>query len=145
MVNHYYDDNPGISKEDLPPDDFHKKISGVRYTSAAPGLGTFGSKTFVVGSNQFAYKYSEGKSIEEFSKYIRDTYGAHYKGENNIQAFDIWEARTGDPTEVHSCTGMKYLFRYGKKYGYNRDDILKTMHYCLMLLHYHDKFHKENK
>ena len=144
MVNHFYDDryyqalNLEDVRESCPPEDFKKVSYTVPLNSESWGTGG-------VSVPSFAYKYSEGKSIEEFSKYIRDTYGAHYKGENNIQAFDIWEARTGDPTEVHACTGMKYLFRYGKKHGYNRDDILKTMHYCLMLLHYHDKFHKENK
>ena len=33
---------------------------------------------------------------------------------------------------------MKYAQRYGKKNGYNRDDILKIIHYAIMLLHVHD-------
>jgi hypothetical protein len=33
---------------------------------------------------------------------------------------------------------MKYAQRYGKKNGYNRKDILKIIHYAIMLLHVHD-------
>ena len=89
------------------------------------------------------YKYEEDKSIQEFSAYIAGTYGEHYAGrENAVQAFDIWAACDDDPSPSHRNTAIKYLFRYGKKDGFNRKDLLKTMHYLLMLMHYHNKFHQ---
>jgi len=38
------------------------------------------------------------------------------------------------------CAGdvLKYAARYGKKKGYNREDILKALHYALLLLYRHD-------
>jgi hypothetical protein len=39
----------------------------------------------------------------------------------------------GDPSPTHRNTALKYLYRYGKKAGHNRKDILKTIHYCLLL------------
>jgi hypothetical protein len=33
---------------------------------------------------------------------------------------------------------MKYVQRYGKKAGRNRQDLLKVLHYALMLLYVHD-------
>jgi hypothetical protein len=88
------------------------------------------------------YKYSEDKSIAEFAKYIEGTYSEHYSGNDKIQAFDVWEALDTDPTPSHRNTALKYLYRYGKKAGHNRKDLLKTMHYILMLLHYHNKYHQ---
>ena len=38
---------------------------------------------------------------------------------------------------------MKYAQRYGKKNGHNRDDILKIIHYAIMLLHVHDTYIEE--
>jgi hypothetical protein len=89
------------------------------------------------------YKYSEDESIEEIAKYIAGTYGEHYAADNNIQAFDVWAALAegGDPSSSHRDTAIKYLYRYGRKGGFNRKDLLKTVHYCLMLLHYNKKFH----
>lgn len=41
---------------------------------------------------------------------------------------------------------MKYAQRYGKKDGFNRKDILKIIHYAVMLLHVHDNYiEQENK
>jgi hypothetical protein len=33
---------------------------------------------------------------------------------------------------------MKYAQRYGKKNGFNRADILKIIHYAIILLYVHD-------
>lgn len=45
------------------------------------------------------------------------------------------------------CRGniMKYLQRYGRKDGYNRKDIMKALHYCLIMLHVHDQEHPPEK
>ena len=32
-------------------------------------------------------------------------------------------------------TAIKYLARYGKKGGKNRKDIMKAMHYCVLMLY----------
>jgi len=36
---------------------------------------------------------------------------------------------------------MKYAQRYGKKNGFNRADILKIVHYAVILLYIHDTQH----
>lgn len=97
------------------------------------------------------YKFNEGVNIKEFSDWIDSTYGKdyHYVGENSIQAFDVWHSRGIDGAEAtHANTAIKYLMRYGKKHGYNRNDLLKAMHFILMLLYYNDlrcTDKKENK
>lgn len=88
------------------------------------------------------YKYAENKIIADFKSYIDKTYGQHYMTEEqNIECFDVWLA-LGDSMPTFRNTAIKYLWRYGKKKGSNKDDLMKVMHYAMMMLyvdHYKDK------
>lgn len=86
--------------------------------------------------NNIEYKFNEDQYLNEIKSYIDSTYTAHYSGK--YQATDmIIDAGHG----VGFCVGsiMKYAKRYGKKEGYNRKDILKIIHYGVILLSIHDK------
>lgn len=82
------------------------------------------------------FKYDEDKILEEVAAYLHSTYGQHYVGQNNIQANDIFLAN-----DLAECRGfwknsaIKYLLRYGKKKGLNRTDLLKAVHYAILLLY----------
>jgi len=89
-------------------------------------------------SQNIDYKYAEGKIIADFKQYIDNTYSAHYQTENNVQAFDAWIA-LDDATPTFRNTALKYLWRYGKKNGNNKDDLMKALHYTLMCL-YNDHY-----
>ena len=86
--------------------------------------------------NNIKYKYSENKIIEDFKKYIDETYTQHYKTDEKeeVQCFDAWIA-LGDSMPTFRNTALKYLWRYGKKNGLNKQDLFKTLHYVLMCLH----------
>ena len=91
-------------------------------------------------SGKNSYKYAENKIIADFVDYIDKTYEAHYMTENNVQCFDAWIA-LGDATPTFRNTALKYLWRYGKKNGNNKDDLMKTLHFTLLCLyndHYKD-------
>ena len=82
------------------------------------------------------YKFNENEYVDEIKKYIDSTYSGHYSGK--YQATDmIIDSGHG----MGFCIGsiMKYAKRYGKKEGHNRKDILKIIHYSIILLHIHDK------
>jgi Protein of unknwon function (DUF3310) len=82
------------------------------------------------------YKYSEDRILREMKEYIDKTYGQHYS-QNKFQASEfIMDSGHGEGF----CIGniMKYAQRYGKKNGYNRDDLMKVLHYAIMALHNHD-------
>jgi len=82
------------------------------------------------------YKYSEDRILKEIKEYIDKTYGQHYS-QNKFQASEfIMDSGHGEGF----CIGniMKYAQRYGKKNGYNRDDLMKVLHYAIMALHNHD-------
>lgn len=83
------------------------------------------------------YKFNEASLLQEFKEYVDKTYIQHYAGKNKIQALEgIIDAGHGEGFCIGSA--MKYLPRYGKKGGKNRDDIMKAMHFCLLMLHVHD-------
>ena len=85
------------------------------------------------------YKYDEDKLIEELKQYIDSTYTQHYaKGEIQTAEFVI-DAGHGDGYTIGNI--IKYAQRYGKKNGYERKDILKILHYGIMLLFIHEREH----
>ena len=40
---------------------------------------------------------------------------------------------------------IKYAQRYGKKGGYNRDDLKKIIHYAIIMLHLHDNYYSRER
>lgn len=84
--------------------------------------------------NLISYKYSEDQIIRDLKLYIDKTYGQHYKTENDVQCFDAWIA-LGSSTETFRNTAIKYLWRYGKKNGSNKADLMKALHYVMLCLH----------
>jgi len=95
----------------------------------------------VTQSQNISYKYAEDRIVADFKAYLDKTYGQHYKSETaQIECFDAWIA-LGDSTPTFRNTALKYLWRYGKKNGSNKDDLMKTLHYVLMCMyvdHYKD-------
>jgi hypothetical protein len=87
------------------------------------------------------YKYEENQIISDFHDYIDKTYEEHYKTNmKSVECFDAWIA-LGDSTATFRNTALKYLWRYGKKNGNNKADLMKALHYTLMCLyvdHYKD-------
>jgi hypothetical protein len=81
------------------------------------------------------FKYREGEHLNEVMEYIASTYEGHYVGKGEIQTTDVWETLH---IEKEACISniLKYAMRYGKKNGYNKNDLLKIIHYTLMLWHF---------
>jgi hypothetical protein len=85
------------------------------------------------------FRYNEDKMIQEISEYIKSTYGQHYVAEaNGAQVIDIWEANGSLETTARD-TAIKYLARFGKKNGKNRKDLLKAIHYIILMMYVNDK------
>ncbi len=84
-------------------------------------------------------KFSEDKVLQWVQNHIIQTYDAHYS-KNKIQTTEfVFDAGHGEGF----CIGniIKYAQRYGKKAGYNENDLLKIIHYAIILLgkkHYGD-------
>jgi membrane-anchored protein YejM (alkaline phosphatase superfamily) len=91
------------------------------------------------------YKYNEGKALQEITDYVNKTYGEHYS-QNKFQATEfIIDSGHGEGF----CLGnmLKYTQRYGKKDTPTewRKDLMKVIHYSIMMLHVHDLQHKTSK
>jgi len=84
------------------------------------------------------YKYNEGKNLEKILQYINSTYGQHYVGNGDIQTVDFWESLGSLETTARD-TAIKYLARYGKKSGKNEKDLLKAVHYIILMMYAADK------
>lgn len=84
------------------------------------------------------YKYSEDEILKELSDYISATYNQHYSaGDDKIQTLDLIEA-CGDGESFCRSNILKYASRYDKK-GTARRDIMKILHYAVLLMHFNDK------
>ena len=80
-------------------------------------------------------KYEEDKGIKDLQDYITSTYNGHYTSKgSNVQTLDLIES-VGDAESFCRSNAIKYLSRYDKK-GQAKRDILKAMHYCLLLYYF---------
>ena len=86
------------------------------------------------------YKFNEDTNLQELKAYIDATYGEHYASDK-YQATDvIIDSGHGEGFVMGNI--MKYAKRYGNKAGKNRNDLLKILHYGIIMLNIHDT---ENK
>jgi hypothetical protein len=84
------------------------------------------------------WKYNEEAIVKELLEYIRGTYNQHYSaGDQKIQTLDLIEA-CGDGEAFCRSNILKYASRYDKK-GSARRDIMKILHYAVLLMNFNDK------
>lgn len=88
-------------------------------------------------------KYNEEVILKEIYDYVMSTYQGHYVGKGEIQTFDVWDT-LGISEEVCTGTAIKYLMRFGKKDGKNKKDLLKAIHYIILLMHYSGVMEKQD-
>ena len=94
--------------------------------------------TIISNSPAIPWKYSEDKIVKELLEYVRGTYNQHYSaGDDKIQTLDLIEA-CGDGEAFCRSNILKYASRYDKK-GTARRDIMKILHYAVLLMNFHDK------
>jgi len=94
-------------------------------------MGIFSRKA-KKSSTKTNYKFEEDKVLIQLKAYIDKTYDQHYSTDK-IQATEfIIDAGHGEGF----CIGniIKYAKRYGKKAGKNDMDLLKVIHYAVILL-----------
>ena len=85
------------------------------------------------------FKYHEKEILKDIEEYVSRTYQGHYTGKSheyrNVQTLDLMAAK-----ELASgfCQAniLKYGSRYGNKDGKNTKDLMKVIHYAMLLLHF---------
>lgn len=94
------------------------------------------------------FKYNEDIILKDIEEYVNGTYSSHYAGNNesqhNIQTIDLLSAKN---LASNFCQAniIKYSSRYGDKKGKNKIDLLKVIHYAMLLLHFDKHYEQENK
>ena len=84
-------------------------------------------------------KYREDEILNEIKEYIESTYEQHYSTtEDGFQVMDMIK-QLGIDKNFCQANAIKYLCRYGKKNGHNRKDLLKAIHYIVLLMSSEDQ------
>jgi hypothetical protein len=108
------------------------------------------TKTPVVMADQpknHLWKYNENKILKDIEDYVTSTYGSHYCGHNqeykDIQTIDLMAAKDLAPGFCQANI-LKYGSRYGDKDGRNKRDLMKVIHYAMLLLHFDGHYSRQN-
>ena len=93
------------------------------------------------------WKYNEDKILKDIQDYVTSTYGSHYCGHNedykDIQTIDLMAAKDLAPGFCQANI-LKYGSRYGDKEGRNKRDLMKVIHYAMLLLHFDGHYSRTN-
>ena len=89
------------------------------------------------------FKYHEEEILKDIQEYVSGTYQGHYTGKSheyrNVQTIDLMASK-----ELASafCQAniLKYGSRYGNKDGKNKKDLMKVIHYAMLLLHFDNHY-----
>ncbi len=85
------------------------------------------------------YKYHEEEILKDIEEYVSSTYNGHYTGTKHefrkVQTIDLMAARD-IAAQFCQANILKYGSRYGSKNGRNKKDLLKVIHYAMLLLHF---------
>jgi len=128
----------------------HISLNSYQFTLSDGGDGTLNlDKTPVTmtETKNHLWKYNEDKILKDIQDYVTSTYGSHYCGHNLVykdtQTIDLMAAKD---LAAHFCQAniLKYGSRYGDKDGRNKRDLLKVIHYAMLLLHFDGHYSRQN-
>jgi hypothetical protein len=98
-------------------------------------------------NNNNFWKYTENKILKDIEEYIITTYKGHYCGDTqgyeDIQTIDLMAAK-GLASSFCQANILKYGSRYGDKDGKSKRDLLKVIHYAMLLLHFDGHYTNKN-
>ena len=89
------------------------------------------------------FKYHEKEIIKDIEDYVSSTYQGHYTGKSheyrNVQTIDLMASKE---LAAAFCQAniLKYGSRYGNKDGKNKKDLMKVIHYAMLLLHFDNHY-----
>lgn len=118
-----------VKIEDAKIDDFNEDLLDNLFSITGDYYNKEYSELF-----KMEYKYGEDKALAKITEYVNSTYGQHYVGNGDIQTVDFWESLGSLETTCRD-TAIKYLARYGKKGGRNEKDLLKAVHYIILMMY----------
>ena len=146
---HYYDFHRNDLNKESPFDKENNLEYGYEctppeeYNSYNANVDTINLNLESTEKNGF-WNYEEDLTLKEIRDYLSGTYRSHYTSqESKTQTLDLIES-IGDAEPFCRSNAIKYLSRFGKKNGKSKLDILKAIHYCILLYHF-SGLHNANK
>jgi len=93
------------------------------------------------------WKYNEDKILKDIQDYVTSTYKSHYCGHNteyqDVQTIDLMAAKEL-ASDFCQANILKYGSRYGDKDGRSKRDLLKVIHYAMLLLHFDGHYSRQD-
>ena len=98
-----------------------------------------------MGKSNHQFKYHEDEILDDIHEYVSNTYNGHYTGTKHefrkVQTIDLMAARD-IAAQFCQANILKYGSRYGSKDGRNKKDLLKVIHYAMLLLHFDEHYNQ---
>ena len=89
------------------------------------------------------YKYHEEEILKDIEEYVSGTYQGHYTGNSHefrkVQTIDLMASKDL-ASGFCQANILKYGSRYGNKDGKNKKDLMKVIHYAMLLLHFDNHY-----
>jgi hypothetical protein len=121
------------------PEDEQKFATGYTFSGSDELIDITKIPVTMTDKTNHLWKYNEDKILKDVEDYVTTTYHGHYCGDNDgyadIQTIDLMAAKK---LAAGFCQAniLKYGSRYGDKDGRNKRDLMKVIHYAMLLLHF---------
>ena len=132
------DDKTGLWKE---PQPYPYENDGLDYEVDLSTIDDQYAHHFAPTEKEMAhyFKYHEKEILKDIEEYVSGTYKGHYTGNSHeyrkVQTIDLMASKD---LAASFCQAniLKYGSRYGNKDGKNKKDLMKVIHYAMLLLHF---------
>jgi len=98
-------------------------------------------------SKNHLWKYNEDKILKDVEDYVTSTYKSHYCGHQQeyqgVQTIDLMAAKEL-ASDFCQANILKYGSRYGDKDGRSKRDLMKVIHYAMLLLHFDGHYSRKD-
>jgi len=117
------------------------------YSGPEPDTIRVEKQTTMNEQTNHLWKYNEDKILKDVEEYVTSTYHGHYCGDedgySDIQTIDLMAAKK---LAAGFCQAniLKYGSRYGDKDGRNKRDLMKVIHYAMLLLHFDGHYSRKD-
>ena len=132
------DDKTGLWKE---PQPYPYENEGLDYEVDLSTIDDQYAHHFAPIEKEMAhyFKYHEKEILKDIEEYVSGTYKGHYTGNSheyrNVQTLDLMASKDL-ASGFCQANILKYGSRYGNKDGKNKKDLMKVIHYAMLLAHF---------
>ena len=132
------DDKTGLWKE---PQPYPYENDGLDYEVDLSTIDDQYAHHFAPIEKEMAhyFKYHEKEILKDIEEYVSGTYKGHYTGNSheyrNVQTLDLMASKDL-ASGFCQANILKYGSRYGNKDGKNKKDLMKVIHYAMLLAHF---------